>query len=102
VPRLMSRAVRLHPLAVILGFVVGGLSFGILGAILATPVIASVKEIVSYLFLKIRGLPVEAALPTMPSPAGSQQASTAALPLDPSEPPSQEEAHAVNGTLYAI
>jgi hypothetical protein len=65
---------------VILGFVVGGLSFGILGAILATPVIASVKEIVSYLCLKIRGLPVEVALPTMPSPAGSQQASTEPLP----------------------
>jgi predicted PurR-regulated permease PerM len=80
VPRLMSRAVRLHPLVVILGFVVGGLSFGILGAILATPVIASVKEIVSYLCLKIRGLPVEVALPTMPSPAGSQQASTEPLP----------------------
>ena len=70
-PRLMRRAVRLHPLVVILGFIVGGLSFGVLGAILATPVIASVKEIVSYLYLKIRGLPVEVDLPTQPSNPGS-------------------------------
>jgi predicted PurR-regulated permease PerM len=84
-PRLMSRAVRLHPLVVILGFVVGGLSFGILGAILATPVIASVKAIVSYIHSKIRGLPVEGVRPTMSS--GSQQASSVALPLRPTEPP---------------
>jgi predicted PurR-regulated permease PerM len=84
-PRLMSKAVRLHPLVVILGFVVGGLSFGILGAILATPVIASVKAIVSYIHSKIRGLPVEGVRPTMSS--GSQQASSVALPLRPTEPP---------------
>jgi hypothetical protein len=81
----MSKAVRLHPLVVILGFVVGGLSFGILGAILATPVIASVKAIVSYIHSKIRGLPVEGVRPTMSS--GSQQASSVALPLRPTEPP---------------
>jgi predicted PurR-regulated permease PerM len=67
VPRLMGRAVKLHPLVVILGVFVGALSFGILGAILATPAIASVKEIIRYLYLKIRGLPVEVELPTQPS-----------------------------------
>ena len=89
VPRLMSRAVKLHPLVVLLGFFVGALSFGILGAILATPVIASVKEIVRYLYLKIRGLPVEVELPAQPSTSGSQQTQTT----------KQEEAPAVEKQL---
>ena len=87
VPRLMSRAVKLHPLVVILGFFVGALSFGILGAILATPVIASVKEIVRYLYLKIRGLPVEVELP-------AQRSTLSDFTADPDQPP-QEEAPAV-------
>jgi predicted PurR-regulated permease PerM len=92
-PRLMSRAVRLHPLLVILGIVVGGLSFGILGVILATPVIASVKEIVSYLYLKIRGLPVEVTLPTQRSaPDSKSRANTSHLEREATT--SEEEASA--------
>jgi predicted PurR-regulated permease PerM len=67
VPKLMSRAVKLHPLVLILGMFVGALSYGILGAILAAPVIASLKEIIRYLYLKIRGLPVEVDIPVEPS-----------------------------------
>ncbi len=76
VPRLMGRAVKLHPLVVILGFFVGAASFGILGAILSTPVIASMKEIVRYLYMKIRGLPVEVEIPVQPAPFGSLRALT--------------------------
>jgi predicted PurR-regulated permease PerM len=90
-PRLMSRAVRLHPLVVILGFVVGGLSFGILGALLATPVIASVKEIVSYLTLKIRGLPVDVVVPT-PRSAPDSRRRAVALPRQGRGTSTQEEA----------
>jgi predicted PurR-regulated permease PerM len=85
VPKLMSTAVKLHPLVLILGIFVGALSYGILGAILAAPVIASVKEIIRYLYLKIRGLPVEVDIPVEPSPFGSSP-----FPRAP-EPPKQEE-----------
>jgi predicted PurR-regulated permease PerM len=71
VPKLMSKAVKLHPLVLILGIFVGALTYGILGAILAAPVIASMKEIVRYLYLKIRGLPVEVDTPVEPSSFGS-------------------------------
>jgi predicted PurR-regulated permease PerM len=39
-PFLMGRAVRVHPLAVILGIAAGALSAGIVGALFAVPVIA--------------------------------------------------------------
>jgi predicted PurR-regulated permease PerM len=90
-PRLVSRAVRLHPLVVILGFVVGGLSFGILGALLATPVIASVKEIVNYLTLKIRGLPVDLVVPT-PRSASDSRRRASGLPRQDGVTPTQEGA----------
>lgn len=92
VPRLMSRAVKLHPLVVILGVFVGALSFGILGAILATPVIASAKEIIIYLYLKIRGLPVEVDLPVEPSLFGSIRTLYMPVPLREGEQEEEEEA----------
>ncbi len=71
VPKLMSRSVKLHPLMVMLGIFVGALTYGILGAILVVPVIASVKEIIRYLYLKIRSLPVEVDIPVELSTNGS-------------------------------
>jgi len=55
VPRILGEAVDLHPLVVILGVLVGANVGGILGALLAAPVIASGREIVRYLYLKILG-----------------------------------------------
>jgi predicted PurR-regulated permease PerM len=46
VPRVMSRAVELHPLAVLLALLVGGELMGVLGAILAVPVTAAISVIV--------------------------------------------------------
>lgn len=71
VPKVMSKAVKLHPLVLILGIFVGALSFGILGALLAAPVIASIKVIIRYLCLKIGGLPVEVDIPVETSPSDS-------------------------------
>ncbi len=47
------------------------MSYGIMGAILAAPVIASLKEIIRYLYLKIRGLPVEVDIPVEPASIGT-------------------------------
>lgn len=55
VPRILGEAVDLHPLVVMLGVVVGASVAGILGALLAAPVMASIREIVGYLYAKILG-----------------------------------------------
>jgi predicted PurR-regulated permease PerM len=53
VPRVLGEAVKLHPMVVIFGVFVGASVGGIFGALLAAPVIASGKEIISYLLHKI-------------------------------------------------
>jgi predicted PurR-regulated permease PerM len=53
VPRVLGGAVKLHPLVIMGGVVVGASVAGVAGALLAAPVIASGKEIMSYLYAKI-------------------------------------------------
>jgi len=55
VPRVLGGAVKLHPLVIMGGVVIGASVAGIVGALLAAPVIASGKEIMSYLYAKILG-----------------------------------------------
>jgi len=53
VPYILGDAVDLPPLFVIIGVVIGGSAFGLLGVFLATPVISSGREIFMYLYDKI-------------------------------------------------
>jgi predicted PurR-regulated permease PerM len=53
VPRVLGGAVELHPLVVLTGVLVGATVWGILGALLAAPTIASFREITIYLYNKI-------------------------------------------------
>jgi predicted PurR-regulated permease PerM len=46
VPKLMEKAVGVHPLAVILALLIGGSLFGIIGAVLAVPVAATAQVII--------------------------------------------------------
>ena len=55
VPRVMGESVQLHPLVIIVGVLIGASVWGILGALLAAPVIASGKEIVRYLYRRTLG-----------------------------------------------
>ena len=55
VPRVMGGAVKLHPLVVLSAVLVGTTVWGILGALLAAPVVASGREIVFYLYNKVLG-----------------------------------------------
>ncbi|WP_165492230.1 AI-2E family transporter [Egibacter rhizosphaerae] len=48
-PFILGRAIRLHPLMVLLSITAGALLLGILGAFLAVPVAAIVAEVVEYL-----------------------------------------------------
>ncbi len=55
VPRVLGGAVELPPLIVISGVLVGASVAGILGTLLATPVIASAREILRYIYDKLQG-----------------------------------------------
>jgi hypothetical protein len=55
VPRVMGQELKLHPLVVLIGILVGAASFGVLGALLAAPVIAMAKVVLNYLYRKVLG-----------------------------------------------
>lgn len=53
VPKIQGDAVELHPAAVIFAIVIGGALAGLLGAILALPVLAAARDVVRYLFRRL-------------------------------------------------
>ena len=55
VPRVMGVAIRLHPLVVMSGILIGASVAGVLGILLAAPVIASGNELFRYLYRKMMG-----------------------------------------------
>lgn len=56
IPRLVGRRVRLHPAVTFTGIISAALVFGVLGILLITPTIASVRALLSYVFRKLRDL----------------------------------------------
>ena len=63
VPKIQSDAIDLHPSMVITALVIGGAIFGLLGAILALPVTAGLRDVFKYLFRRaseIGGSPIDA------------------------------------------
>lgn len=57
VPRIVGRALDLHPLVVLIGVLMGASLAGILGAILAAPILASLKLLGTYTWRKLFDLP---------------------------------------------
>lgn len=53
VPKIQGDAVELHPAAVVFAIVVGGALAGLLGAILALPMVAAFRDVVRYLFRRL-------------------------------------------------
>jgi predicted PurR-regulated permease PerM len=53
VPRVLGDAVELPPLVVLIGVIVAGSQAGILGALIAVPVIGTAREVVGYVYGKI-------------------------------------------------
>lgn len=53
VPRLMSKALRVHPAAILVAALIGANMLGIIGVILAAPVFASLQLIGNYLWKKL-------------------------------------------------
>lgn len=53
IPRLVGGRVRLHPAVTFVGVISGAIVFGLMGVLLATPVIASVRILLIYIFNKL-------------------------------------------------
>ena len=52
-PKVMGRAVRLSPVIIMISLIVGFNIAGLIGSLLAVPIVASIKEVVSYLYAKV-------------------------------------------------
>ncbi|MFE2843937.1 AI-2E family transporter [Streptomyces scopuliridis] len=83
-PFILGRAVRVHPLAVVLSVAIGSLVAGIGGAVVAVPLVAVTNTVVGYL----RAYSAEQALPD--SPAQDPAPSASPAPASSSAPSSEE------------
>ncbi|MET7568177.1 AI-2E family transporter [Streptomyces sp. NPDC005492] len=82
-PFILGRAVRVHPLAVVLSVAAGGMIAGIGGAVVAVPLVAVTNTVVSYLKAYSQG--TEPPSRQSPKPRGAT-----ALSSTPPEPPQPE------------
>ncbi|MFC9288234.1 AI-2E family transporter [Streptomyces sp. NPDC057052] len=80
-PFILGRAVRVHPLAVVLAVASGGMVAGIGGAVVAVPLVAVTNTVVGYLHAYSR----EPAPRTAPQPRGATAVDVA--PVPPAAPP---------------
>ncbi|EGX56775.1 integral membrane protein [Streptomyces zinciresistens K42] len=79
-PFILGRAVRVHPLAVVLAVAAGGMVAGIGGAVVAVPLVAVSNTIVGYLRAhaqEAHALPVPAPAPAVSPPPQPQEAAAA-------------------------
>jgi predicted PurR-regulated permease PerM len=53
VPKIQGDAIELHPAAVIFAIIIGGALAGLIGAILALPILAAFRDVVRYLFRRL-------------------------------------------------
>ncbi|MEV7072649.1 AI-2E family transporter [Streptomyces sp. NPDC093990] len=85
-PFILGRAVRVHPLAVVLTVATGGMVAGIGGAVVAVPLVAVTNTVVSYLktYAEEQSAPPEAEDGTVTDEEGRTEA-----PADPEEPASK-------------
>ncbi|MFI8273680.1 AI-2E family transporter [Streptomyces sp. NPDC085929] len=70
-PFILGRAVRVHPLAVVLSVAAGGMIAGIGGAVVAVPLVAVTNTVVVYLRAYSRDQLLRGAAPIGPGPHGS-------------------------------
>lgn len=75
-PFILGRAVRVHPLAVVLAVAAGGLTAGIGGAVVAVPLVAVTNTVVGYL----RAYSQEQAMLSTPGPHGATAFEVAPTP----------------------
>lgn len=56
IPRLVGGRVQLHPAVTFVGIISGALVFGLLGVLLATPILGSARVLLSYIYRKLLDL----------------------------------------------
>ncbi|MEV4233092.1 AI-2E family transporter, partial [Streptomyces bobili] len=93
-PFILGRAVRVHPLAVVLAVACGGMVAGIGGAVVAVPLVAVTNTVVSYLHAYSR----EPALLTAPKPRGATAADVALVRPARPEPGDEHSARPAGGS----
>ena len=100
VPKIQGDAIELHPAAVIFAIVIGGALAGLLGAILALPVVAAFRDVVRYLFRRLSPDAPEALAtsldglkltprPGIPAVAGVAGLAAATVPAEPTGMPGE-------------
>ncbi|MER5890424.1 AI-2E family transporter [Streptomyces sp. NPDC001941] len=87
-PFILGRAVRVHPLAVVLSVAAGGMIAGIGGAVVAVPLVAVTNTVVGYL----RAYGREQALRTAPQPRGASALDVAPTPAPGEAAPPPKDA----------
>ncbi|MFI7384390.1 AI-2E family transporter [Streptomyces sp. NPDC049813] len=90
-PFILGRAVRVHPLAVVLSVAAGGMVSGIGGAVVAVPLVAVTNTVVVYL----RSWSQETAMKQTPPPHGATAAELA--PVEPPRPESSPPTSSPSG-----
>ncbi|MFB7657380.1 MULTISPECIES: AI-2E family transporter [unclassified Streptomyces] len=85
-PFILGRAVRVHPLAVVLSVAAGGMVAGIGGAVVAVPLVAVTNTVVGYL----RAYSREAAVRQAPKPRGATAMDASPATDPPPKPPPPE------------
>jgi predicted PurR-regulated permease PerM len=80
-PFILGRAVRVHPLAVVLSVAAGGMVAGIGGAVVAVPLVAVLNTVVSYL----KSYSQEPASIQSPKPRGATAVSSTPEDPEPSD-----------------
>jgi predicted PurR-regulated permease PerM len=85
-PFILGRAVRVHPLAVVLAVAAGGLTAGIGGAVVAVPLVAVTNTVVG----SLRAYSKEQALRNVPPPQAAMAAGPAPVAAPDSGPAAQE------------
>ena len=78
VPRIVGGALDLHPLIVIIGVFMGASVAGILGAILAAPILATIKLLINYTWRKLFDLPPFPEPESIPDPPLEETSAEAA------------------------
>ena len=79
-PKVMGAAVRLSPVVVLVSLVVGFQIAGLIGTLLAVPIVATVKEVFSYLYNKLLDRDPFAADRREPVPAAAEAADAEGAP----------------------
>lgn len=67
IPRLVGGRVKLHPAVAFMGIINGAIVFGLLGVLLATPVLGSARVLLSYLYRKLLDEEPFEPIPTPPT-----------------------------------